>query len=282
MLVADRAQALEIALRRRQHAGRGGERLDDDGGDGRGIVQRHQPVKRVGQMRAPFRLADGEGLLLAVIGHRQMIDAGHQRAELLAVRHDAADGDAAEADAVIAALAPDQAHARALVPNFVIGERNFQRGVDRLRAGIAEEDMIKIAGSERRDARSELEGFRMRELKRRRVVELGRLALDRRHDRIAVMAGVRAPEAGGAVDQLAPVRREVMHVLGAGDQARPRLEGAVGRERHPIGLEVVGDRGGNGCSLGLGHDFHHRARTIKPWMGGTRADDGDLMPKTGQ
>ena len=63
VLVADRAQPLEIALGRRQHAGRGGERLDDHRGDGGGVVQRHQPVELVGQMRAPFRLADGEGLL---------------------------------------------------------------------------------------------------------------------------------------------------------------------------------------------------------------------------
>jgi hypothetical protein len=62
--------------------------------------------------RAPFRLALGEGLMLAVIGRRQMIDAGQQRAEELAVVDHAADRNAAEADAVIAALAADQALAR--------------------------------------------------------------------------------------------------------------------------------------------------------------------------
>ena len=40
--VADRAQALEVALRRRQHAGRARHRLDDHGGDGGGAVQRDQ------------------------------------------------------------------------------------------------------------------------------------------------------------------------------------------------------------------------------------------------
>ena len=68
VLVADRAQPLEIALRRRQHAGRAGHRLDDHRGDGRGVVQRDEPVEFVGEMRAPLRLADREGLLGAVIG----------------------------------------------------------------------------------------------------------------------------------------------------------------------------------------------------------------------
>ena len=82
-------------------------------------MQRDQTVELVGEMRAPFRLADREGLLGAVIGVRQMVDAGHQRAELLAVGDDAADRDAAEADAVIAALAADQPHARAVAAHVV-------------------------------------------------------------------------------------------------------------------------------------------------------------------
>ena len=147
---------LQIALRRRQHAGRTRHRLDDDGGDGRGVVQRDQPVEFVGEMRAPLRLADREGLLGAVIGGRQMIDAGEQRAELLAVGDHAADRDAAEADAVIAALAADQPHARGVAAHVVIGERDLQRGVDRLRAGIAEEHMVEIAGRQRGDRGSQV------------------------------------------------------------------------------------------------------------------------------
>ncbi len=211
-------------------------------------MQRHQAVEFVGEMAAPFRLADGEGLLGAVIGRRQVIDAGDQRAEHLAVADDAADRDAAEADAVIAALAADQPHARGVAAHVVIGERDLERGVDRLRAGIAEEHVIEIAGRERGDAARQFERLGMRELEGRRVVEFGRLALDRRDDRIAVMAGIGAPQAGGAVDQLAAVRGEVVHVLGAGDEPRARLERAVGRERHPIGLEIVGDSGGGDVS----------------------------------
>jgi hypothetical protein len=72
-------------------------------------MQVDEILQRIGEMRAIFRLALGEGLLVAVIGRRQMVDARQQRAEDLAVADDAADGRAAEADAVIAAHPADQA-----------------------------------------------------------------------------------------------------------------------------------------------------------------------------
>ena len=55
-----------------------------------------------------------KAFLREVMGVRQVVDAGQQGAEELAVGDDAADRDAAEADAVIAALAADEARARAL------------------------------------------------------------------------------------------------------------------------------------------------------------------------
>ena len=76
-------------------------------------------LELVGEMRAPFRLALAEGLVLAVVGRRQMVDAGEQRPEEFAVVDDAADRDAAEADAVIAALASDQARARAFAAHML-------------------------------------------------------------------------------------------------------------------------------------------------------------------
>ncbi len=102
-------------------------------------------------MAAPFRLALGERLMFAAVGGRQVVDAGQQRAEELAVVGHAADGNAAEADAMIAALAADQTLARALPAHVVIGDRNFQRGVAGLRAGIGEEHMIEVG---RRNAAS--------------------------------------------------------------------------------------------------------------------------------
>src|SRR5947209_13235148 len=100
-----------------------------------------------------------------------MIDAGEQRAEELAVVDDAANRDAAETNPVIAALAADQAGAGALAADVMIGKRDLERGVDRLRAGIAEEHVIEIAGRQRRDTARQLESIRMGELERRRVVE---------------------------------------------------------------------------------------------------------------
>jgi hypothetical protein len=53
VLGADLAQALQVALGRRQHAGGAGHRLDDDGGDGRGVVQRDEALQQlVGQLGA--------------------------------------------------------------------------------------------------------------------------------------------------------------------------------------------------------------------------------------
>ena len=122
---------------------------------------------------------------------------------------------------MIAALAADEARALRLAARVPIGERDLQRGVDGLRAGIAEEHVVEIAGRERGDPARQLEGARMAELEGRREVELGRLRLDRLHDRVAVVAGVGAPQAGGAVEDRAAFRRVVVHVLGARDQPRP-------------------------------------------------------------
>jgi hypothetical protein len=54
-----------------------------------------------------------------------MIDAGEKRTEELAVRADAADRHAAEARAIIAALAPDQPLACAFATEVVISEGDF-------------------------------------------------------------------------------------------------------------------------------------------------------------
>ena len=156
-------------------------------------MQGDDALERVGEMAAPFRLALGEGLMLAVIGRWQMIDAGEERTEELAVVDHAADRNAAEADAVIAALAADQALALPMPAHVVVGERDLERGIDGLRARIAEEHMIEIAWREFGDAGGELKRQRMGELEGRGEIELAGLALDRGHDRRAVVAGVAAP-----------------------------------------------------------------------------------------
>ena len=75
-------------------------------------MQRDEPLQLVGELGAVLRLAAREGVAREVVGVADVVDAGEQRAEHLAVGDDAADRDAAEIDAVIAALAADQAEAR--------------------------------------------------------------------------------------------------------------------------------------------------------------------------
>lgn len=72
VLVAYLAQALEIAHWRRQHAGRACHRLDDDGGDVGGIMQRDQLQQLIGALGAGPGHAGGEGILLEQ-GMRQVI-----------------------------------------------------------------------------------------------------------------------------------------------------------------------------------------------------------------
>ena len=204
-------------------------------------MQRHDALERVGEMRAPFRLALGEGLMLAVIGRGQMVDARQERAKELAVVDHAADRNAAEAHAVIGALAADQTLTRALPAHVMIGERDLERRVAGLGAGIAIEHVIEIARREFGQARRQLERQRMGEREARSEIELRRLALDRGHDRGPVVAGVAAPQTRRAIEDLAPLGGEIVHVLGARDEPRPLLEGAIGRERQPERAQVVGD-----------------------------------------
>jgi hypothetical protein len=227
-------------------------------------VEGDDALQFIREMRAPFGLAFGECLLLAIIGVRQMIDAGEQRAEMFAVIDDAADGNAAEARAVIAALAADQAGAPALAAHGMISERDLERGIDRLRAGIAEKDMIEIAGRKGRDARGERESLRMRELKGRGVIEFTRRALDRGDDGIAIVADIAAPHAGGAVEHGAAVGLIIMHVLGAHDEARILLEGPIGGEGHPEGFEIVRRERVEVSRFGPGARHVLRLRKIRP------------------
>src|SRR4029079_6900669 len=91
----------------------------------------------------------GVRLLLAVVGVRQVVDARQHRAERLAVVAKPADRHAAEADAVIAALAADEARALALALRHPVGERDLERGVGGFRSGVAEEHAVEVGGRQR-------------------------------------------------------------------------------------------------------------------------------------
>jgi hypothetical protein len=90
-------------------------------------VQRDEALELVGEMRAPFGLALRERVLLEVVRVRKVVDArDHRGSEHLAIRRDAADRDAAEAHAVIGALAADEARALRFALRAMPRERDLE------------------------------------------------------------------------------------------------------------------------------------------------------------
>jgi hypothetical protein len=238
---------VQIALGRDQDAGRAGHGLDDHRGDGRGVVQGHEVLQHVGEVGAVLGLAPGEGVRRQPMGVRKMVDAGQERAEVHAVLHHAAHGDPAEADAVIAALAADQARARSLAARPLVGQGDLQGRVDGFGTRVGEEDAVQALGRQLRHAPRELEGKRMAEVEGRGVVELAGLPANGLDDARAAVPGVDAPEPRRAVQDLSAVVGVVVHALRTRDDARVGLEPAVRRERHPEGVEI-----GRGVA-GVGH-----------------------------
>jgi hypothetical protein len=108
-----------------------------------------------------------------------------------------------------------------------------------------------VVESLRRDphqAVGELERGRMSHLEGRRVVERGELAMHGLTDFATPVTGIDAPQAGGAVEDLAAICSPVVHAFGARQQARVLLELPVGSERHPEGFELL--------ALGTGRQGH--------------------------
>jgi hypothetical protein len=80
----------------------------------------------------------------------------------------------------------------------------------------------------------------MAHLEGRREIHGRCLLLDRGGDLRMAVAGVDAPQAGGAVENAATVIRGVIHAGSGGEQARLGLVLAVCRERHPEMRSVQG------------------------------------------
>src|SRR5262249_43462561 len=143
-----------------------------------------------------------------------------------------------EADAMIAASAPDETHAFRLTLGLPVGEGDLERGIDGLRAGVAEEDVVEVPREHGRELLRELEGQRMAHLERRRVIHHPRLFTNGGVDRFSAMAGVDAPKAGGAVENLATIGGRVVHAAGADEKSRSALEGAVRGKGKPELVEA--------------------------------------------
>ena len=245
MLITDLAQALEIARRRRYHAGGARNRLDDNGRDIAAIVQRAQAFEIIGQVCTPLGLAATERVVFEIQGVPQVIDAGNQRgAEDLAIRDDAANRHAAEIDAVIAFLAADQARPVAFAASAVITDRDLESRVYRLRSRVREKAVVQSLGSERRDACCQLKGLVVRDLETHAEIEFRDLLLHRGHDLRVTMTDTARPEAGERVVKARAVIGRVPVTRSAGDHAWFLIEIAVRRKRHPVWVLEGGTHSG--------------------------------------
>ncbi|KAG0776810.1 hypothetical protein G6F22_012309 [Rhizopus arrhizus] len=187
------------------------------------------------------------------MGMRQVVYGGQQRAgERLTVGRDAADRDAAETHAVIAAFAADQAGALAFAAGPVVSQGNFQGRIDGLGAGVREEDAVQALGHEAGDSRGGFEGQRVAQLEAGRGIHDAGLAGNRVDDFLAAVAGVDAPQAGGAVEDRAAIDIFVVHALGAYQYTRRRLVLAIGGEWHPVRVQGLGALGGQVVQVAFG------------------------------
>src|SRR5690606_40933388 len=97
---------------------------------------------------------------------------------------------------------------------------------------------IEAAWRQRGDFLCQLKGQGVRELEGWRIVEGAELARHGLLDLLASVPGAAAPQARKGVEDLAALVVIQPVALRAYDDARVFLQGAVGRARHPVGLEV--------------------------------------------
>ena len=187
----------------------------------------------IGQVGAVFGFAHRIGVLVQVVRVRQVVHAGQQGAEGLAVAADAPHGNAAEAHAVITAFAADQARACALAAHAVIGQRDLQRRVDGFGTGVRVEDVAKLMPRVVHQFFRQVEGGRMAHLEGGGEIELAHHLADGADDLRLRMAARHAPQAGRTIEDGVAIDILVIHAFSRHQQAWVGLEIAVIRKRHP-------------------------------------------------
>src|SRR4029079_1845666 len=143
-------------------------------------------------------------------------------------------------DTVIAALSANQARLRRVVFCPVIGERDLERGLDRLGSRACEEYVIEARRGDVDKPRRALEGPRMAHLEAAGEIELADLLADSLEDLGTAMTVIDAPQPRRAIDHTAAVVSREAGALRADKEARRLLVLPVRRERHPECFEVVG------------------------------------------
>ena len=202
-------------------------------------MQSHQVFQHIGQFGAMRRFTPAIAIFRRQMRMRQMVHIRQQRAELLAIRPDAAHRHAAKAHAMIAAFAPDQPHARAFAPRLVIGQRDFQRRICGFAARIGEENAVHAIGRHIRNPRGGFKGNRVAKLEGGREIHDRGLLLDGLHNLPPAMPGIAAPKARGTVQNLPPFRGVVMHALSAREHARAILEILIVGIGHPERVQII-------------------------------------------
>jgi hypothetical protein len=123
--------------------------------------------RTVSELGAGIGLAAAEGVARRIVGVRKMVDGLKRlRGELFPVGLDAADGDSAEAHAVVAAEAADETRALRLTFGLPVGERDLE-AVSTASSRVAEEDVVDVARKHAGQLLGELERQRMPHLERR-------------------------------------------------------------------------------------------------------------------
>jgi len=219
-------------------------------------VQFDQLEQLIGQLHAAgFGHAAGVRQV-RLQGVRQVVGV-HHLAEHLAVAADAAEAGAGDVHAVVTAGAADELALARLTFQAPVGAGHFHCRVGALGAGAGEEYMVEVAGHQRGNLFGQAERQRVAVLEARRVVQAAQLLGHRLLDFAAAVAGAAGPQAGQAVEHLATLVIDQGVAVGADNDARIALEGAVGGKGHPVGvqLELAGDDG-----VGAVRQVHGRSR----------------------
>lgn len=136
-------------------------------------------------------------------------------------------GNAAEADTMIASLSPNYAVTRSLTNRALVGNRDLQGSIDGLRTRSRKEYTVKAGFGPSpgvgRKLRGEIEGDRIAHLKWRAIVLCGELALNGPRDFSPTAASVAAPKYRSAIQYAAAIRSSVIHALSRNEQTGAAL-----------------------------------------------------------
>jgi hypothetical protein len=210
----------QVAAGWHQDAGRAGDGLDEAGRNGVAPVEIGEPLQIVGELSTVHALARREAVLLKP-GVPQVHDPRQSGAEALAVLHHPAERDAADVDAVVAALTAHEALALPLAAGAVVEQSDLHGRIDGFGAGVREEESVQVARRDVGEHARQLEGARMAVLERGPEIERPVLARDGVEDLAAAVPEGAAEETGTAVQQTVPSIIPEVHPLGPHQQPGP-------------------------------------------------------------